>query len=247
MTVSRNTRLTSTSLLHDIENALTLSVDPWGIDADSARALASIVVGHAPKNVLEFGTGLSSLVLARALARSGGYLTSVESSPPLPAKLRYHIEITLAVDFALTRSSVKTTLDLFGLRYRQIFKDDTLSARGPYDTVFIDARRSFYTGDMAMHACYRSLTEDALILIHDSDPVRLAAMVRRLRRMWPCMRPATFADGAVPTIHAFSLSGTERPKGRPWLFGTNTIAYIRCLRARVRYEKVLRDWLHRQG
>ena len=53
----------------------------WSISDDLARLLARIVNELGLGNVLEFGAGQSSLVLATALSvRSGGQLTSVEQN-----------------------------------------------------------------------------------------------------------------------------------------------------------------------
>lgn len=53
----------------------------WALSPDAARVLADLVIRHRPTVVVELGSGASTVILSRLLAKTGGRLISLEHRP----------------------------------------------------------------------------------------------------------------------------------------------------------------------
>ena len=127
----------------EVEEALGRRHSAWTIASDTARALARFVVAEKPKRILEFGAGLSSIVIARAIARAGGgRLTSIEHIPEWCSDAWAEVERTLAVDACLVPAQLRTAVNAGGLYHRYILRAELLAKRAPFDFVYIDAPQS---------------------------------------------------------------------------------------------------------
>jgi len=94
---------------------------------------------HRPREVLELGTGASTVVIAQALLENGvGRVTSMEESEDWYIHARQNLPSGLPVDIALS-STVEDCFSIFrGIRYRDI-------PDRSYDFVFVDGP-SYRTG-----------------------------------------------------------------------------------------------------
>jgi predicted O-methyltransferase YrrM len=62
-----------------LETVIGSSASAWALPTEMARILAHLILQITPSSVLEYGSGQSSVVLAAALAESGGgMLTSID-------------------------------------------------------------------------------------------------------------------------------------------------------------------------
>lgn len=123
-------------------------------------------------NVLEFGAGRSSVVLARA-----GKLTSLETKPEWCREPWGEVE-QMGIDAEL----VPTTLALRWQPYPHYRMVADIKNRGPFDFVFVDAPQWYYGRDGALPLCWRYLTDGALVVVDDAGrPQERGAIMRWAR------------------------------------------------------------------
>ena len=153
----------------EIEALLTEHHSTWSASADLARLLARAVIGLGLSNVLEFGAGLSSVVLATSLSRSsGGRLTSVEQNLRWCRDQWRRVSDLVNVDSRIVESKPRLSLSAVGICYS--FRDaaDIVASRGPYDLVLVDAPQGFYGRDGALQMASRHLASGALVVLDDA-------------------------------------------------------------------------------
>jgi predicted O-methyltransferase YrrM len=168
----------------EVEAVLPDGRDDYEISADLARPLACTVLTRRPGSVLEFGSGQSSLVIARALsAGGGGRLTSVENEPEFGRDAWALAERCIGVDAQRVVSRVRVTLTPAGPFNGYVDAAPALSARAPYDLVLIDGPSGTLGRDWTMFAAIRHLSPGALVIVDDTArPGERRAVERWLRR-----------------------------------------------------------------
>ena len=153
----------------EIEALLREDCSSWSVSRDLARLLARAIIGLGLSNVLEFGAGFSSLVLATSLSRlSGGKLTSVEQNLCWCRDQWGRVSDMGNVDSRIVESKLKLSLSAVGVCY--YFRDaaDIVASRGPYDLVLVDAPQGFYGRDGALQMARRYLAPGALVVLDDA-------------------------------------------------------------------------------
>jgi len=152
-----------------VEEAMSYCTGSWAITRDLARVLAFAVIVPRCMNVLEFGAGSSSLVLATALSvAGGGKLTSVEQNPQWCIEKWAIVKQKENVDSHMITAQPKLSIGKIGVYYA--FKDaiEVISERGPYDMVVIDGPQFCYGRDGAIPIIYNHLAPNARIILDDA-------------------------------------------------------------------------------
>jgi predicted O-methyltransferase YrrM len=164
-----------TALLHSsvvdssIEAVLPDGSNRWAISPQLGRFLANLISKFDVHNILEFGAGSSSLVLAQALSMSGGgRLTSVEQSPEWCEKQWSAVERMSNVNARLIASSLHFTVGRQGFYHTFSNATIELAHRGLFDLVLIDAPQYFYGRDGSLYAALPHLARHALIVLDDA-------------------------------------------------------------------------------
>ncbi len=212
----------------EIEAVLPDGRDEYAISPDLARLLAGIVLACRPRSVLEFGSGRSSLVIARALGASGGgRLTSVEDTPAFGRDAWALAERVAGVDARQVVSTVRVTLTPGGPFNGYVDAAPALSARAPFDLVLIDGPSGPLGRDWTMFAAIRHLSPGALVIVDDmARPGERRAVERWLRR-WPGLTVALDRPRATRGVTILRFDGTTRAR-----FSLRTIAGAVYERAR---------------
>ena len=74
-----------------IESKFNNLVNPSTLSLDALKFLGTLVEDFQPLNILEFGSGLSTLFLCNILKKQGdGHLFSIENSTPHPPFMDYY-------------------------------------------------------------------------------------------------------------------------------------------------------------
>jgi len=200
----------------EIEAVLPDGRDEYEISPDLARLLAGIVLMHRPRSVLEFGSGRSSLVIARALsAVGGGRLTSVENAPEFSRDAWALAGRVMGVDAQQVVSKVRVTLTPAGPFNGYVDAAPALSARAPYDLVLIDGPSGPLGRDWTMFAAIHHLSHGALVIVDDAARPGERRAVERWLRRWPGLSVAL--DRPRMTRGATILRFDGATRARFWL------------------------------
>jgi predicted O-methyltransferase YrrM len=219
---------TATPLPAEIEAVLPDGRDEYEISPDLARLLAGIVLRCRPDSVLEFGSGRSSLVMARALgAAGGGRLTSVENAPAFGRDAWALTERVMGVDARQVVSKVRVMLTPGGPFNGYVEAAPALAARAPYDLVLIDGPSGPLGRDWTMFAAIRHLNPGALVIVDDTARPGERRAVERWLRRWPGL--SVVLDQATRTRGATLLRFDGETRAR---FSLRTIAGAVYERAR---------------
>jgi predicted O-methyltransferase YrrM len=161
--------LQSSAVDASIEAILPDGSNRWAISPQLGRFLANLVSRFTLRNVLEFGAGSSSLVLAQALSISGsGRLTSIEHMPEWCAEKWAAVGRISNVDAHLIVAAPRFTVSRRGFYHIFSAALRELASRGPFDLVLIDAPQYFYGRDGSLHAALPHLAQNALIVLDDA-------------------------------------------------------------------------------
>jgi predicted O-methyltransferase YrrM len=204
----------------DVEAVLPDGRDEYEISPDLARLLAGIVLACRPRSVLEFGSGRSSLVIARALGASGGgRLTSVENAPEFACDAWELAGRVMGVDAQQVVSDVRVTLTPGGPFNGYVDAAPALSARAPYDLVLIDGPAGPLGRDWTMFAAIRHLSPGALVIVDDTARPGERRAVERWLRRWPGLSVALDRPEMTRGAIILRFDGATRA-----LFSLRTIA-----------------------
>jgi predicted O-methyltransferase YrrM len=157
--------------------------DGWAVSLDTAQLLSGLIGRLAPKSVLEFGAGRSSLVLASALQGSGGgRLTSIEHQPSYAEPSWRKMTQFPSVDAVLVHAGLGVRLSRHGLLHAYVGIDDALRSRGPFGFVFIDAPPGEHGRDATLLAAAPFLSDGAIVVLDDASRPREQSAMRRWER-----------------------------------------------------------------
>ncbi|MBE9167372.1 hypothetical protein IQ238_07465 [Pleurocapsales cyanobacterium LEGE 06147] len=142
----------------------------WGISEQLALFLSNTIHHFHSKNVLEFGAGSSSLVLAHSISSiGGGKLSSIEQHPTWCAENWKIVQEIENVDSQMIVGKPKWSFGISGIYFS--FKESCLSdvaSRAPYDLVLIDSPQFFFGRDGGVPLIYDYLVPNALIILDDA-------------------------------------------------------------------------------
>ncbi|MCK4410180.1 MAG: class I SAM-dependent methyltransferase [Candidatus Eisenbacteria sp.] len=229
----------------EIETLLREDCSTWSVSPDLARLLARAIIGLGLSSVLEFGAGLSSLVLATSLSRlSGGKLTSVEQNLCWCRGQWRRVSDLVNVDSRIVESKPRLSLSAVGVCYS--FRDaaDIVASEGPYDLVLIDAPQGFYGRDGALQMASRHLAPGALVVLDDAG---------RSGERWALFRSLATTRGYKLLFYDEKLGGRgcailrwcSDGRIRPSLLAVSTSAVqaVRYARERRRRQAEIVEWV----
>jgi len=214
---------TSGALPPAVEDALPDGRDDYEISIELARFVARLVIARTPGSVLEFGSGRSSLAIARALGASGGgRLTSVEDAPQFGREAWTLAESTPGVDARRVVSRVRLTLTACGPLNGYVDAPAALAERAPYGLVLVDGPVGPLGRDWTLLAAIRHLQAGALVVVDDAArPAERKAVQRWLRR-WPGLSMALDRPGTARGLVVLRFDGDRRATFRArTLLGTS--------------------------
>jgi predicted O-methyltransferase YrrM len=187
--------LYATDVPRAVASALPDDSSEWPLPARTAAFLARLIERYGLRRALEFGAGSSSLVLAHALAVRGGMLTSLERSPEWCAAQWAEIGRLDSVDASLVQSRLVFRAFPGGVAWCYERAPATLSERGPFDLVLVDAPQSFVGRAGALHTALAHLSEGALIVVDDAGREGERNLIAGWLRAYPGLRLAAFDPG----------------------------------------------------
>jgi predicted O-methyltransferase YrrM len=202
-----------------------LTADGWEVAPDLLRLLDALVERLRPRHVVEFGSGVSTVVLARVAARVGGCrVTSLDHDPQF---IRASAEALAGVDgeqcIALQLAPLVARSRAGRLGPEYLVDAARLASPLPAELVLIDGPPAVLGGRAGM--LYQALDyvqAGSIVLLDDaaraSECAALDAWHDRLGDAIRISRPEGFAKGlaaivvAAPTTAQIRIAGTTGGK-----------------------------------
>lgn len=194
----------------------------WAIHPTLGRFLATAVTELGCQNILEFGAGSSSLVLATALGEAGGgRLTSVEQTPEYSGRAWKTVQSIAGVDAQMVVAEPRFVLDRRGAYHAFRRAAPALAARGPFDLVLVDAPPRFFGREGALHLALPHLAPGALIALDDAKRAGERWVVRRWVGVYPGLTLVHFDALTVHGIAVLRFSGDRAVRPHPGLWSAS--------------------------
>ena len=143
----------------------------WSIERDLCQFIGKFCETYRPSRVLEFGTGLSTLILANEVSKQHvGEVFSIDhikdfqnqTKTTLEKRFQNHLVHFHHFPLSLTYEGGK-------LFYFYKVSHDFLSKNGPFDLVLVDGPPGFYKSrEAALYKIYPYLSREALIVLDDA-------------------------------------------------------------------------------
>ena len=155
----------------------------WALDPASCRFLAAFARSLGARRVLEFGSGFSSLMLAREIEKlEGNLLLSIDDSPHYSALAKEAFETSdcgAKAEFRVAPLRPK----LYGTRLLLSYAlpKGLLEALGPFDLVLIDAPHHDYGRESVFYDAFPAVAPGGYIVLDDANR---ADMERSYIRSW---------------------------------------------------------------
>jgi predicted O-methyltransferase YrrM len=195
--------------------------DGWALAPDALRLLAALVAELRPRHVVEFGSGVSTLVLAHAAASSdGSAISSVDHDPVYvarTAKLLQGQEGEGLVSLQLAPLVARVRADELHPHY--LLHHGALASERPADLVLIDGPPAALGGRAGM--LYQSLDlaqAGTVVLLDDAErePERgaVAGWAARLGDAVLIGRPSGYSRGLAAIVVAAPKTARIRTDGR---------------------------------
>ena len=199
-----------------------LTDDGWEIAADTLRLLSALVERLRPRHVVEFGSGVSTVVLARAAVRAGGCrVSSIDHDPRFVSASRQALEHGAGcelVELQLAPLVARSRAGILGPEY--LIDPLLLASKHPADLVLIDGPPDVLGGRSGM--LYQALdhTQSGSIVLLD-DAARSAELAalkswdQRLGDAIHIQHLDGFAKGLAAVIVAAPAKAQIRIAGVP--------------------------------
>jgi predicted O-methyltransferase YrrM len=166
--------------------ALSRCQGEYAVTSALGQFLAAAVTTYRCHNVLEFGAGSSSVVLAAALSSlGGGKLTSIEQNPQWCQGNWQTVNEFPNVDADMIVDQPVITRSRLGFTYGFCQAKMPLSQRGAYDFVLIDSPQHFYGREGTLPLIYDNLAPNALIVLDDAARFRERWAIYLWRSSYP--------------------------------------------------------------
>lgn len=143
----------------------------WAMDPASCRFLAGFVRALGAKRIIEFGSGFSTLMMAREIAPlENNYLLSIDDSPHYSALAKE------ALDNSGCQSKVEFRVAplrprLYGPRLLLSYRlpKGLLEALGPFDLALIDAPHCDYGRESVFYDVFKALAPGGYLILDDAN------------------------------------------------------------------------------
>jgi len=176
--------------LSRLEHPGSLAMDPA-----SCRFLAAFVQALSARRVIEFGSGFSTLMMAREIApQENNYLLSIDSSPQYSALAKEAFDSSgcqAKVEFRVAPLRPK----LYGSRLLLSYNlpKGLLEALGPFDLALIDAPHHDYGRESVFYDVFDALAPGGYMILDDANREN---MERVYVRSWQ----AAYGDAIDPIL-----------------------------------------------
>ena len=144
---------------------------PAAMDQCSCRFLAAFIRAIGARKVLEFGSGFSSLMIAREIgALEGNYLLSIDNSPRRSSMARESCEISgsqARVEFRVAGLRPKVYGSRLLLSYD--LPRGLLEALGPFDLALIGAPPYDYGREAVFYDSFPAISPGGYIILDDAN------------------------------------------------------------------------------
>lgn len=155
----------------------------WAMDPTSCRFLAAFTRALGARRVLEFGSGFSTLMMAREISvQEGNYLLSVDDSPRYTAQAREafeNSECPAKVEFRTAPLRPRFYGPRLLLSYD--LPAGLLEALGPFDMVLIDAPHQDYGRESVLYDAFRAVLPGGYLIMDDANS---AGVEKEYVRAW---------------------------------------------------------------
>jgi predicted O-methyltransferase YrrM len=155
----------------------------WALDPASCRFLAAFTRSLEATKVLEFGSGFSTLMMAREIAaREGNYLLSIDDSPKYTALAKQAFE-TADCPAKVEFRTAPLRPRLYGTRLLLSYDlpKGLLDAMGPFDLVLIDAPHHDYGRESVFYDAFSAVAPGGYLVL---DDVNKTGMEREYVDAW---------------------------------------------------------------
>jgi predicted O-methyltransferase YrrM len=155
----------------------------WAMDPTSCRFLAAFTRALGAKRVLEFGSGFSTLMMAREIpAQEGNYLLSVDDSEKYTKLAREAFE-TSECPAKVEFRTAPLKLKMYGPRVLlgYTLPKGLLEAMGPFDLVLIDAPHHDYGRESVFYDAFAAVAPGGYLVLDDANR---ADMEKEYVRAW---------------------------------------------------------------
>lgn len=167
----------------------------WAMDPSSCRFVAAFARALKARRVLEFGSGFSSLMLAREICQlEDNFLLSIDDAPQYTALAKEAFETSdceARVDFRTAGLRPR----LYGPRLLLSYSlpKGLLEALGPFDLVLIDAPHDDYGREAIFYDAFPAVAPGGYLVFDDANRSR---MEKRYLKAWD----AAYGDAIDPIM-----------------------------------------------
>lgn len=155
----------------------------WAMDPASCRFLAAFTRALKARRVLEFGSGFSTLMMAREISGTeGNFLLSVDDAPGYTAMAKEAFETSecpAKVEFRTAPLKPRFYGPRLLLSYS--LPKGLLDALGPFDLVLIDAPHHDYGREAVLYDAFSAVAPGGYLVVDDANR---ADMERSYLRAW---------------------------------------------------------------
>ncbi|HBA59555.1 MAG TPA: hypothetical protein DCZ92_01775 [Elusimicrobia bacterium] len=144
---------------------------PLALEPASCRFLAAFIRATGARKVLEFGSGFSSLMIARELGeQEGSYLLSIDNSPQYSRLAKDSVESSESrakTEFRVAPLRPK----FYGMRLLLSYSlpKGLLEALGPFDLVLIDPPHHQYGRESVFYDAFPALAPGGYVILDDAN------------------------------------------------------------------------------
>lgn len=237
-----STRTTSLSTSTDLQNALRASKDyqlavahpggVWALAEDACKFVGALVRQLKPRRVLEFGSGLSSTVIATELKKvPGAQLMSIDHHRRFQAKARRLAEEHNVSDvIQFYRCPIRPAWYHGKLLFFYDMTPHIRTQLGTLDLVLVDGPPGYWGREAAAYAVYPYLKPGALMLLDDANRIGAQGEIGEWSKLYG------------PTVEFASLAPFDRGLGvfRKCESGPVGRMFSSCDRRRALFETLQR-------
>jgi hypothetical protein len=153
----------------------------WAISPDSLQIVLSEIAQRRPQEVVEFGSGQSTVAIAKLLTGLGGKLISVEHDAEYHARIRGSLEL-----FSLQDAVVSVVQPLVTLSATETTYDLSALPKSRPEVVLVDGPPGGMRNRLApLRWAYRFLSEGGVIFLDDYGRQEEKECVRLLQAEFP--------------------------------------------------------------
>jgi predicted O-methyltransferase YrrM len=159
------------SVIHTIEPTFPLpATRTWSASPDILNQLCKLILTHRPDQIVEVGSGVSTLTMAYCLRRLGrGRIVSLESDPVFAGVTRQMLADHGLSSYAVVVDAPLTEITIGGEQWRW-YDRDRIPSTAPIDLLFVDGPHGL-TQPLARYPAlpvFRTrLAPDAIVVLDD--------------------------------------------------------------------------------